>query len=143
MLAFWEINAFLHSKLFEEMASASSENAAFFLFSWLAFSEFQMDGLLTKHVASVQDDFVKNKGGNLSKPPSFHQSESNRTTPIEKVVKYTLYSGEPPQSNRFLIGLTLGHRIGCKGIVLKSSISSPKNQKSGSSKKYFTINLLQ
>ena len=67
----------------------------------------------------------------LTSPMScVQQSESFGGIFREIAVKCTLYSGELPQSNRFVIGLTLGHHIGCKGIVPKSSISSPRNQKS-------------
>ena len=66
------------------------------------------------------------------------QSESTTGFFREKDVKYTLCSGEPPQSNRFLIVPTMGPRLWCKGIVMQSSsIRSPRNQISRPSKATF------
>ena len=55
------------------------------------------------------------------------QSESTTGFFREKAVKYTLCSGEPPQSNKFLIVPTMGLRLWCKGIVMQSS-SIRRNQ---------------
>ena len=66
------------------------------------------------------------------------QSESTTGFFREKAVEYSLCSGEPPKSNRFLIVPTMGPRLWCKGIVMQSSsIRSPRNQISRPSKATF------